>query len=333
MRNRHFIESIINKLQELSGEKVGIITHTGGDADSLTSSMVLQNILNKRFNKKAIYIIVPDQLTEISSSLAQMLGVNVLTELIDVDFYVALDLGSSSQLGTLRRQIHPPIILIDHHEIVEKLEEWFIFTSTNYQSTAEIIFEIASLLDYELSPEEATALFIGIYFDTVRLSIADDETLRKVGLLGELHASPRNILSNLEMPLDDSERIARLKAAKRLEIYRCGELIVAVSRLGAFRSSGAKGLLGLGAHIAIVGDMEDDTVDITFRQSSDVSDKYSLNLVRDVVSPLIQFFGGEGGGHASVARLRVKGNFSEVMSKCLKQIAYTLGQLPVKVED
>ncbi|MEM2803362.1 MAG: DHH family phosphoesterase, partial [Nitrososphaerota archaeon] len=319
MRNHDFIASIIKQLKELSGERIGIITHVGGDADSLTSSLVLQNILIKRFNKKAVYIIIPDQLTELTSSLVRMLGVNVSTGLIDVDSYVALDLGSPAQLGTLRQHVHPPIILIDHHELMEEMEGWHTFTSTNYQSTAEIILEIASMLNYVLSPEEATALFIGIYFDTVRLSIADDETLRKVGMLGELHASPKNILNYLEMPVDDSERIARLKAAKRSEIYRCGELIVAISRLGAYRSSGAKALLGLGAHIAIVGDVADDTVDITIRQTPEVSDRYSLNLARDVVSPIVQLFGGDGGGHASVARIRVKGNFSDVMNKCLKQ--------------
>ncbi|MEM3449671.1 MAG: hypothetical protein QXP38_12515, partial [Nitrososphaerota archaeon] len=77
----------------------------------------------------------------------------------------------------------------------------------------------------------------------------------------------------------------------------------------------------------------DDTVDITIRQTPEVSDRYSLNLARDVVSPIVQLFGGDGGGHASVARIRVKGNFSDVMNKCLKQISYSLGELPVKVED
>lgn len=333
MRNQDFIAAITKQLKELSGERIGIITHVGGDADSVTSSLVLRNILIKRFNKKAVHIIIPDQITELTSSLVRMLGINVSTGLIDVDSYVAIDLGSTAQLGTLKQHIHPPIIMIDHHELMEETEGWHIFTSANYQSTAEIILEVASMLNYVLSPEEATALFVGIYFDTVRLSIADDETLRKVGMLGELHASPKNILNYLEMPVDYSERIARLKAAKRMEIYRCGELIIAMSRLGAYRSSGAKALLGLGAHIAIVGEVVDDTIDVTIRQTPEVFDKYSLNLAKDIVTPIVQLFGGEGGGHASVARIRVMGNFSEVMEKCLKQISYSLGELPVKVED
>jgi len=333
MRNKNLIESITKQFEKLTGDKVGIIIHTGGDADSIASSMVLRNILIRRYNKKEVYIIVPDQISEVSSNLARLLGLDIHTQLIEADVYIALDLGSSSQLGSLREQIRQPIILIDHHEFMEKISDWQTFISTNYQSTAEIILEIALSIEYKLSTEEATALFIGIYFDTVRLSIADDETLRKVGILGELKASPSKILGSLEIPMDDSERIARLKAARRSEIYRCGELIVVTSRLGAFRSSAAKALLTLGAHVAVVGDAENGVVDITLRQSPEISEKYSLNLTRDVVSPLTNFFGGEGGGHASVARLRVRGDFTDVMSKCLKQISYSLGAMPVKVED
>ncbi len=333
MRDRHFIDSIIDQLEKLPEGKVGIIMHVGGDADSIASSMVLRNILINKYNKKEVYIIVPDQVSELSSNLARVFGLDIYNQLIDVNVYVALDLGSPAQLGSLRKQIQPPVILIDHHEFIENISEWCNFVSTNYQSTAEIMLEIALSIDYRLSPEEATALFIGMYFDTVRLSIADHETLRKVGILGELNATPCNVLNTLEAPMDDSERIARLKVAKRSEVYRCGELIVAMSRVGAFRSSGAKALLSLGAHIAVVGDVEGDIVDVTLRQSPEILEKYSLNLTRDVVSPLTNLFGGEGGGHASVARLRVKGDFSEVMSKCLKQISYCLGAIPVKVED
>jgi nanoRNase/pAp phosphatase (c-di-AMP/oligoRNAs hydrolase) len=333
MRDRFFIDSIVRQLEELPGERIGIVTHVGGDADSISSCMVLRNILTSIYNKRDVYIIVPDQVSELSSNLARALGLEISTQHIDVDSYVALDLGSSAQLGSLRSHVHPPVVLIDHHEFVEKIGEWHSFVSTSYQSTAEIILEIALSTGYKLSPDEATALFVGIYLDTVRLSIADSETLRKVGILGELGAMPSSILSGLEAPMDDSERIARLKAAKRSEIYRCGELIVATSRLGAFRPSGAKALLGLGAHIAVVGDVDGDVVDITLRQSPEVSEKYSLNLVRDVVSPLASLFQGEGGGHASVARLRARGDFSEVMSRCVKQISYCLGAMPVKVED
>ncbi len=332
MRERQFIDSIVKSLENLPGKSVGIVTHIGGDADSLTSAMVLRNILIKIYNKEVVSVIVPDQITEMSDSLAQLLGLRISTEPIKADAYILLDLGSVSQLGSLKDQFQSPFILIDHHEFIEDTD-WPAFISTIYQSTAEIVLEIALSISYNLSPDEATALFVGIYFDTVRLTLADEESLRKIGILGERGARPKNILTKLEQPMDDSERIARLKAAKRAEIYKCGELIVAVSRLGAFRPSGAKALLGLGAHIAIVGDVEDNIVEITIRQSQEVSERYSLNLVKDVVFPLTRILTGEGGGHASVARLRAKGNFSEIISKCIKQISYSLGTLPVKVED
>src|SRR5207244_12645018 len=50
---------------------------------------------------------------------------------------------------------------------------------------------------------------------------------------------------------DYGEVVARLKGAQRLEIIRIGPWVIARSRVGSFHAPVARGLLNLGADIAI----------------------------------------------------------------------------------
>jgi len=307
------------------------MTHVGGDADSIASAFVMQSLL-KEAGLEVAGLFIPEPVSESSTRLLELLGLGFSSDLPEADRYMALDVGSLEQLGSFRDQVLDRLTIIDHHERMGgEGSVYAVYASSQYQSTSEIILELADRMGYGLSEIEATALLAGIYYDTVRLTVADPETLMKVGRLGSLGAIPKRLLPLLEAPMSDSERMARLKAAKRIRIYRCGELIVVVSRVGAHRASAARGLVSLGAHIAIVGDEVNGTVDLSFRGSSDVRERYDINLVRDVVSPLAERLGGGGGGHASAARLSARGRLEEVAEKCVSLIAYRVGEVPTPV--
>lgn len=332
MRNTQLIDLLAGHIDSLRPGRVALLTHVGGDADSIASGFVMQGVLREA-GLEVLGLFIPEPVSAASLRLVQLLGIRYGSELPDADHYIALDTGSLEQLGDFRGVVADRLTIIDHHERKKgdgPLEG--VYASSRYQSTSEIILELSEARGHALSEMEATALFAGIYFDTVRLTVADPETLRKVGHLGSLGARPQSLLPLLEAPIDDSERLARLKAAKRLRLYRCGELIVAMSRVGAHRASAARGLVTLGAHVAIVGDEADGVVDITLRASSEVRERYDVNLVRDVVNPLVEQLGGGGGGHASAARLSARGKLEDVAGRCVSLIAYRLGAMPSPVE-
>lgn len=332
MRERSLIVEILETLKGLRGKRAATLLHVGGDPDSLASAFVLNGILSS-LSVTPAGIAVPSNISDFTEKMASALNITLAGDLPEADAFIAVDVGSPSQLASFYERIGEDLIVIDHHERGVEPFKGRVFNSTSYQSTSEMMLELAEMAGYRLSSLEASALFVGIYFDTVRLTVADSETLRKIGILGELQADPRTLIHRLESPLDYSERVARIKAAKRAEFYRCGDVLIGVSRVSAFKPSAARSLIALGAHIALIGDEVNGESEVTIRQVPETMDQLRLNLVKDVVEPIAGMMSGTGGGHASAARLRVKGELSRVLEMCVNQICYLIGASPARVAD
>jgi len=332
MRNAVLVELIAKRLRTLSGKVVAILTHAGGDPDSIGSAYVLSNMLEKLMCAKLLFVI-PEGPSTHSAALVERLGLSISEHLDLADAYVVLDCGSPEQLGERARilESRKHILVIDHHSTsMEKFSDRAeVYTSEDYSSVCEIIFDIAEYLGYELSIREAEALFAGIYYDTARFSAADREALRKACILASRGIDPRELLQGLEVKMDVSERIARLKAAARMRIYKAGDWIMAVSRLTSFQSSAARSLVNLGAHVAIVGGESDEGITISFRALKEFIDATGINLGRDIAARIGEEFGGHGGGHASAAKaFCARGRLEEILERCLELIGERLGERP-----
>jgi nanoRNase/pAp phosphatase (c-di-AMP/oligoRNAs hydrolase) len=332
MREPDLISQILEALKDLRGKEVAILLHLGGDPDSLASAYVLSGLLTS-WSITLRGIAVPNHISDYTERMADIIGVDLRSDLPEAGAYIAIDVGSPSQLAEFYDKVGEELIVIDHHEKGGEQFKGRVFCSTRYQSTSEIVIELAEMAGYRLNSSEASALFAGIYFDTVRLTVADPETLRKVGLLGELGANPRTFIQRIESPIDYSERVARIKAVKRAEFYRCGDVVIGVTRVSAFKPSAARSLLAVGSHIALVGDEVDGEVEVTMRQVPEIFDQLNLNLAKDVVEPIAKSLSGIGGGHAAAAKLRVKGSLDRVLEICVNHISYLLGASPTRVAD
>lgn len=334
MRRSELIYDVVKELSTLRGKRVWLLTHVGGDPDGIASCMVLSNLLKVVYGVSDVRFTIPDRVNDEGKKLCELLGLTLEPpDEIYGDAYVAVDVGSPTQLGNLSEKLKGYLLVIDHHE----KSDWEgydakVFSSPTYQSTSEIVLELSEASSYKLNWLEATALFVGIYFDTVRLTIADPETLVKVGVLGNAMASPLNVLPYLETPIDYSERVARLKGAKRAEIYRLDDLLVAMTRVSAFRPSVARALLTLGAHIGIAAHEDGNGTEVTFRASHEVVSKYRINIVNDVIKDLTTKLGGSGGGHATAGRAVVRAGVEEVLDACIKVLSSKLGTVPKRVE-
>ncbi|MEM2187738.1 MAG: DHH family phosphoesterase [Nitrososphaerota archaeon] len=330
MRSADFIEIIAKKLRELSGKTVAILTHAGGDPDSIGAAYVLSNMLEKLMSARAL-LEIPEGPSTHSAALMGRLGISSSENVDNADAYLVLDCGSPEQLGDSMRLLESgkPVLVIDHHSTsAEKFGGGAeVHAMEEYSSVCEIIFDLAEHLCYDLSIEEAEALFAGIYYDTARLSLADHEALRKACALASRGINPRMLLQGLEVKMDLSERVARLKAAARMRVYRAGDWIIAVSRLSSFQSSAARSLVNLGAHVAIVGGESDEGITLSFRALNEFIDATGINLGRDIAARIGEEFGGHGGGHASAAKaLCRRGGLEEILGRCLELIGERLGE-------
>jgi len=335
IRSREFVSGLSNHLTELRGKRVGVLTHLGGDQDSIAAAYVLGNLLRDLYGADvAEGVHVPGEVSEVSERFAAALSVQLAPELPEAEHYVAVDAGSPNQLGNAFPSILGRLTVVDHHHVGDQWPEGVaVFASPDYKSSSEIVLDLCILNRRSLNAVESSALFFGIYYDTVRLTVADALTLRKVGLLGAYGAEPSTYAEALEVPPDYSERLARLKGLKRSSLFRAENVIIAVTRVGAFRSSVARTLINAGAGIALVGEESEGFTDVVFRVSPEVVKTYSINVVRDVIEPLTSKLGGQGGGHAAAARVRVPGNFDEVVAKCLELLGYALGTYVKPIED
>ncbi|MCS6787933.1 MAG: DHH family phosphoesterase [Aigarchaeota archaeon] len=333
IRSPEFIGRLWERLRSLRGSRVTVLTHVGGDPDSLASSMALKSLLERTVGCSEVHVHVPGEVSDSAARFASAFGIELTAELPDSDHYVAVDVGSPSQLGETLARAAGRLTVIDHHQPQRPFESADVFADPGYRSCSEVVLDLCVFAGHDPSPDEATALYFGTYYDTVRLATADALTLRKVGLLGELGAEPGAVAERLEVPPDYSERIARLKGIKRARLYRCENVIIALTRVSAFRPSVARVLLAAGAGIAVVGDERDGLSELTFRVASEVVSTYSFNVVRDLVNPLIERYGGAGGGHAAAARARVNVGLEEAFRRCVELIGGMLGYNPTPVEE
>lgn len=326
MRKPELVSSLSKALRELRGRRVAILTHGGGDADSIGSAYVLSNLLRKHYGVEEIFFTVPGSISTHSKVILNYLEFE-LSEVEDADTYIVVDAGSPEQLEDYLWIFSSgrEIIVVDHHETsVEVYRGVKLFASDNYQSVCELVYELAEYEGYSLKLREAEALFLGIYYDTVRLSVADEETLSKVCRLAGIGVKPMKILSQLETTMDVSERIARLKAAMRMKVYRLGDWVIALSRVSGFQSSAARSLISLGVHASIVAGESDEGVQASMRAVQDIV-KAGLDLGK-LASRIGEEFEGHGGGHATAAGAFCKtSDLEKVLKRCLELIEEQLG--------
>jgi hypothetical protein len=93
------------------------------------------------------------------------------------------------------------------------------------------------------------------------------------------------------------------------------EWLIASSHVNSYQASVARGLIGLGAHVAIVAGQRGKKINLSMRSSNDFYDKTRIHLGRDIAQSLGRHIQGTGGGHSSSAGANGTGNV-EVAVKC-----------------
>jgi len=335
MRNELFVSLLSGELSLLGGLRVIILTHAGGDPDSICSAYCLKKILMETFNVNNVWISVPDSPTAHTKALVEYFEIEVIHDVRDADTYIVVDVGSPEQLNEYSEVIaggDKQVIVIDHHSntINRYPPTAKVYSSEHYQSTSEIIYDLAEYVGFQLGLLEAEAILLGMYYDTARLSIADSQTSHKICRLIDKGVSLSNVLAKLEQRIDISERIARLKGAARMEIYRFRDWLVVVTIVGGFQSSVARSLINLGAHLAIaIGEVDKSRVAASIRASQEFVEKTKINVGVDLAERLGVKLGGHGGGHTSAAHLECKTTAGELANCFIGELA---GRLNVKPE-
>ncbi len=305
-----------------------ILGHQNADPDAVCSMIAFAK-LYKTLNPDGKPHLAADDTSRLSNQVLRIFEPEMKisrTPESDYDLLILLDTNSRFQLGTPLQHIpdNPSkTIVIDHHEPnpeIDHIAEHQIVRDDK-SSTCEIMVKVYSDLGVQIDANTANLLLTGMIFDTRRFFYADSETLAAAIELVEAGADYEKCVKSLLIRPNRSERIARLKAAGRVKVHLIGDWIVAISKIKAFEASACRGLIELGADVAIVGGSPSkDVVRFSSRSTRDFFEKTGVSLGFDVMEPLGQLIEGEGGGHANAAGANGKKNFEKAMDYSIELI-------------
>ena len=315
---------LIKILRESNSGFVLLLCHRSADADAICSAYALQGLL-KRFMPNIVSEIgCPQGINKPSKLLLEHMPIVVNTKpsIESADVIAFLDTNTIDQLDQVANSIRnstAPKIIIDHHwpnPETTKICKLCII-DPKAAANCEIVYKLFREARIKPDFNEAKALFIGIAFDTRHFSLASSSTFQTVAKLVAEGIDVQQTLSEFALPVDTSERLAKLKACKRAKIVRVGEWIIALSYVSAYQAPAAKALMDLGAHAAAVAGQKNGKIEISLRCTRQFMENAGVNLGTDIAIPLGDFLRGIGGGHAMAAGVTGKGEIEPALKQCL----------------
>ncbi len=214
-----------------------IITHVNPDPDSIGSALALSNLFHENKIKHKVF--------NVSSDLPQSLDFIPRFEKITDQLPAFFDLAISVDCGTYKRlgfelDSSIPLINFDHHKSNNSFGVVNI-VDPQKSSTAELVFEFFKHNGLYITKDSATALYVGIYDDTLAFSLGrcDETTFEKINFLVECGASPSEIANKL-LRRDSLAKYRIIpKVLDSLELYKEGEIASIIALEEWFKQTGA----------------------------------------------------------------------------------------------
>ena len=311
---RAAIERIAAEL--VRGRRVALSTHINADGDGCGSEAGLARLLGAR--GLSARIVNPTPWPALFDFLLE--GVTDATArggkgLADVDLLIVLDISDIKRLGVLAdtvRTLRVPRVVIDHHVPSDDPAGDVILADTAACATGELVYDLARVLDLEITPPVARALYTAILTDTGSFRFSNT-TPRCLAIAADL----------LARGVDPEEMYQRVYANAPL-----GRVRILAEALGTLEVDPGHGLawLSLGAGATDRHDVRTEDLDgiveharsiagtrmaLFFRDLGHGKVKVSFRSTGDVdVNRFARRFGG--GGHAKAAGAMIPGSLEEV---------------------
>ena len=324
--------NILELLDQIKASHVLLLCHHNSDPDAVCSAYAFQGLLKK---------LRPHLSTEIGTGLGVSrltkhlfnylpIGVNLNPDVDKAQAIILLDTNTVQQLGNLIEKViqtKAPILVIDHHAAhpdTKKISKLCI-TNEEAASTCDIVYGFFKEQNLKPDANEAKALFLGMAFDTRHFILANSTTFKALADLVDSGVNAQEALAMLSLPMDFSERVARVKACRRAKIIRINNWIIAFSHVSAYQASAARALTDLGAHMSAVAGEKGKNIEISLRCTREFSEKTGIHLGRDIAKPLGEALQGMGGGHAMAAGVNGIGEVKPGLKRCLRLLKEKLG--------
>jgi phosphoesterase RecJ-like protein len=199
---RAAIEQLAGELKP--GRKVAISTHLNADGDGCGSESALARLLVGR--GLTPWIVNPTPWPDMFEFL---LGDDVddrtsrgSKALRGIDLLVVLDISDVRRLGTLTdsvRALTVPKLVIDHHQPSDDPAGSVIVSDTSACATAELVYDLATVMGWEITPAIARSLYTGMLTDTggFRFSNTSPRCLSVAGQLLAFGVDPEDMYTRI----------------------------------------------------------------------------------------------------------------------------------------
>ena len=322
----------IHKITELIDNRNAnlavLLCHMNADPDAVCATFAMAQLLRRTRPKLTIEIAAAQGPSRLSKHLLGSLPAKLTMQphIEEADVIVLLDTNTVEQLGEWSNRVKASkaaLVVIDHHASHPQTENLATLSVADEtaSSACEIVYRLYKEAQVDLTPVEAKAIFLGIAFDTRHFVLASSTTFKVVADLIDAGVKAEETLSLLSLPMDPSERVARLKASKRVKLIKVKDWIIAFSSVSAFQASAARGLISLGASVAIVAGEKGEKgekIQISMRATQDFHKKTGVHLGRDIAKPLGEYLRGMGGGHAVSAGVNGSGEVETSLKRCAR---------------
>ncbi|MEM2129773.1 MAG: DHH family phosphoesterase [Candidatus Bathyarchaeia archaeon] len=312
--------------ERVNPKYVLLLCHQNADPDAICSAFAFSRLIKRLNQNTKVDIACPEGISKLSKVLSKYLPIEIMTEeplFEDADIIIMLDTNTIQQLGKWSEKVKGSssyLILIDHHASHPETEKIvsLCISDEKSSSTCEIVYGFYGELGIKFSKEEAEALFLGIAFDTKHFILANSTTFKIIADLVNVGVNAQESLSRLSLPIDLSERIARLKASRRMKLLRINNWLIAFSHVRSFQASAARAIVEMGAHLAVVGGQKDDQLQISIRSDQEFYAQTGFHVGKDLAKPLGEFLHGMGGGHSTAAGINGTGDFESAVKRAIK---------------
>jgi len=319
----------IHKITELidnrNAKLAVLLCHINADPDAICAAYSFAALVKRLRPSLNIEIAAAQGPSRLSKHLLNSLPATLTIQphIEEANIIVLLDTNTIQQLGEWSEQVKASkaaLIVIDHHASHPETESLATLSVADEKasSACEIVYRLYKEAQMDLTPAEAKALFLGIAFDTRHFVLANSTTLKVIADLIDAGVKAEETLSLLSLPMDLSERIARLKASRRVKLIKVKEWLIAFSNVSAFQASAARALISIGAHVAVVAGEKGEKIQISMRATQDFHEKTGVHLGRDIAKPLGEYLRGMGGGHAVSAGVNGSGEVEASLKRCAR---------------
>jgi phosphoesterase RecJ-like protein len=329
------IQDLLGTIKEVQAENILLLCHHNADPDAIGSAYALQSLLLRLSPSWTVELGAAQGISRLSKHVLSYVPVNINMQpnVEKAHVIVLLDTNTIQQLDALSERVAKSpatLIVVDHHalhpETMQRAK--LCITSEEASSTCEIVYSFYKQASLQPSLDVAKALFLGIAFDTRHFTLASSYTFKVISELVDVGVNAQDALARLAMPMDPSERIARIKACKRAELYRMGNWIIALSHVSSYQASAARALVDLGVHAAAVAGERDGQTEVSLRCTREFNQQTGVHLGRDIAKPLGESLQGMGGGHAAAAGVNGRGDVASALRQCLDLFRAKLGANP-----